>query len=147
LRCFVIEQEAITIPAAKAIPRAEATPAAMTGIVTRPDQPFLIPGAVGGALHQSRNRFVEMRNGGQENRSCWALASLRQIDVLGQISVNWSTTDDVRGDVARTITQGSEQELLERPQGLLHEMESNSAARSWSSALTTTDPSNKAVPS
>ena len=54
LRCFVIEQEAITIPAAKAIPRAEATPAAMTGIVTRPDQPFLIPGAVGGALHQSR---------------------------------------------------------------------------------------------
>ena len=75
------------------------------------------------------------------------LASLRQIDVLGQISVNWSTTDDVRGDVARTITQGSEQELLERLQGLLHEMESNSAARSWSSALTTTDPSNKAVPS
>jgi hypothetical protein len=61
--------------------------------------------------------------------------------------VNWSTTDDVRGDVARTITQGSEQELLERLQGLLHEMESNnSAARSWSSALTTTGPSNKAVP-
>ncbi len=101
----------------------------MTGIVTRPDQPFLIPGAVCGALHESLNRFVEVRNGGGGDRSCWALASLGQIDVIKRISLNWATMDDVRGDVARMITQGSEQELLERLQGLLHEVESNPGLR------------------
>ena len=83
----------------------------------------------GGTLRQRLDRFEEVRTGGGGNCSCWALASLDQINQTTHHLFSWYTVDAMRSDVAWKILHGDAQELNERLRGLWWDLESNPELR------------------
>ena len=83
----------------------------------------------GGTLRERLDRCEEVWTGGGGNCSCWALASLDQINQTTRHLFSWYTVDAMRSDVAWKIQHGDAQELNERLLGLQWDLESNPELR------------------
>jgi hypothetical protein len=97
------------------------------GIDNRPDMnPLKLKG---GELLEELDRFEEVRTGGGDSLSCWALASKDQINRMTRHIYGWYSVNVMRESVARKILQGDAQEMSERLQGLRWDLETNPVLR------------------